>query len=114
MKRIMFAAATASLVLTIPALAAQPIEGSWKRSNGTVIRYAPSGGDKFCGTVLNGEYKGKSIGCMSGSGNSYKGQVNKLDEGKTYSGSATISGNSMKLSGCVAVVLCKSETLTRQ
>lgn len=114
MKRNMLAVAAASLVLAGPALAAQPIEGTWKRTNGTLIRYAASGGDKFCGTVMNGEYKGQSIGCMSGSGNSYKGQVNKLDEGKTYSGSATISGRSMKLSGCVAVVLCKSETLTRQ
>ena len=114
MKRNMLAAMAASLVLAGPALAAQPIEGTWKRTNGTLVRYAPAGGEKFCGTVMNGEYKGKSIGCMSGSGNSYKGQVNKLDEGKTYSGSATISGNSMKLSGCVAMVLCKSETLTRQ
>ena len=114
MKRNMLAAMAASLVLAGPALAAQPIEGTWKRTNGTLVRYAPAGGDKFCGTVMNGEYKGKSIGCMSGSGNSYKGQVNKLDEGKTYSGSATVNGNSMKLSGCVAMVLCKTETLTRQ
>jgi len=114
MKRNMLAAMAASLVLAGPALAAQPIEGTWKRTNGTLVRYAPAGGSKFCGTVMNGEYKGKSIGCMSGSGSSYKGQVNKLDEGKTYSGSATVSGNSMKLSGCVAMVLCKSETLTRQ
>lgn len=114
MKRNMLAAMAASLVLAGPALAAQPIEGTWKRTNGTLVRYAPAGGDKFCGTVMNGEYKGKSIGCMSGSGNSYKGQVNKLDEGKTYSGSATVNGNSLKLSGCVAMVLCKSETLTRQ
>ena len=116
LRSIMLATATAaaSLILAGPVLAAQPIEGTWKRSNGTVIRYAATGGDKYCGTVMTGEYKGKSIGCMSGSGNSYKGQVNKLDEGKTYSGSATVSGKTMKLSGCVAMVLCKSETLTRQ
>lgn len=102
-----------TLVLAGAALAAEPIEGTWKRSNGTLIRYAGSGG-QFCGTVMTGEYKGKSIGCMSGSGSKYKGKVNKLDEGKTYSGSATVNGNSMKLSGCVAMVLCKSETLARQ
>lgn len=114
MKRNMLAAAAASLILAGPAFAAQPIEGSWKRSNGTVIRYAATGGNQYCGTVMTGEYKGQSIGCMSGAGNSYKGKVNKLDEGKTYSGSATVNGNSMKLSGCVAMVLCKTETLTRQ
>lgn len=96
------------------AFAAEPIEGTWKRPNGTLIMYAPSGGDKFCGTVLTGEYKGKSIGCMSGSGNKYKGEVKKLDEGKTYSGSATIKGKTLALEGCVAFVLCKSEDLARQ
>ncbi|TKT81265.1 DUF2147 domain-containing protein [Aquamicrobium sp. LC103] len=104
----------AILMMAGSALAAEPIEGTWKRSNGTVIKYAAAGSGKFCGTVLNGEYKGQSIGCMSGSGKSYKGQVNKLDEGKTYSGNASVNGNSMKLAGCVAMVLCKSETLTRQ
>jgi uncharacterized protein (DUF2147 family) len=65
--------------------------------------------------VLTGEYKGKSIGCMSGSGGKYKGKVNKLDEGKTYTGKASVSGNSLKLSGCVAGgLICKSETLTKQ
>ena len=94
------------------AQAAEPIVGKWKRPNGTVISYAGSG--PYCGTVLNGTYKGKSIGCMNGKGGSYKGKVNKLDEGKTYSGKASVSGNSMKLSGCVlGGVICKSETLTR-
>ena len=45
---------------------ADPIEGTWKRPNGTLITYAGSG-SKFCGTVMTGEYKGKSIGCMTGS-----------------------------------------------
>jgi uncharacterized protein (DUF2147 family) len=108
-------AATASLAFTATTLAAEPIEGTWKRpTTGVLIKYSASGGNKFCGTVMTGEYKGQSIGCMSGSGNSYKGTVNKLDEGKTYSGTAKVNGNSMKLSGCVAMVLCKSETLARQ
>ena len=98
---------------TTGAFAAEPIVGTWKRSNGTMIRYSGSG-SRFCGTVLNGKYKGKSIGCMSGKGKSYRGKVNKLDEGKTYTGKATVSGNSMKLAGCVARILCKSETLRRQ
>jgi len=106
-------AAAATLIMTAGALA-DPIEGTWKRSNGTLIKYAGSGGN-YCGTVLNGEYKGKSIGCMSGSNGKYKGKVNKLDEGKTYSGKATISGGTMKLSGCVAGgIICKSESLARQ
>lgn len=113
MKRLIIAAAGLA-AMTGMALAAEPIEGTWKRPNGTLIQYAGSGGT-FCGTVLTGEYKGKSIGCMSGSGASYKGKVNKLDEGKTYNGKASVSGNSLKLSGCVlGGVICKSETLARQ
>jgi uncharacterized protein (DUF2147 family) len=109
--------ALAAITLTafaMPALAAEPIEGTWKRPNGTLIRYAPSGGD-FCGTVMTGEYQGQSIGCMSGSGGSYSGKVNKLDEGKTYSGKASVSGDTLSLSGCVlGGLICKSESLTRQ
>jgi uncharacterized protein (DUF2147 family) len=93
---------------------ADPIEGTWKRPNGTLIRYAASGG-QYCGTVLTGEYKNKSIGCMKGSSGSYTGSVNKLDEGKTYRGKARVSGNTLALSGCVlGGMICKSEDLTRQ
>lgn len=96
------------------ALADDPIVGTWKRPTGTLIRYAGSG-SQFCGTVLTGEYKGKSIGCMNGSNGSYTGTVNKLDEGKTYKGKASVSGNTLRLSGCVlGGMICKSENLTRQ
>lgn len=110
----MIAAAIAISAVAASAYAAEPIVGTWKRPSGTLIQYSATDG-KFCGTVLNGEYKGKSIGCMSGSGADYKGSVNKLDEGKTYSGKAHVEGNSMKLSGCaLGGLICKSETLSRQ
>ncbi|MNF02707.1 hypothetical protein D3C80_2018980 [compost metagenome] len=52
---------------------------------------------------------------MSGTGGSYKGEVNKLDEGKTYTGKASVKGNTLSLSGCVmGGLICKSESLTRQ
>lgn len=108
-------AAAAVLAAMTGAAFADPIEGTWKRPNGTLIKYASTGGSNYCGTVMSGEYKGKSIGCMSGSNGSYKGKVNKLDEGKTYTGKAAVNGNSLKLSGCVAGgLICKSETLARQ
>ena len=97
------------------ASAAEPIEGTWKRTSGTLIKYSAAGGNKFCGKVLNGEYQNQSIGCMTGSGNNYTGQVIKLDEGKTYTGKATVSGNTLKLAGCVlGGLVCKSENLKRQ
>ena len=113
MIRSMALALAAGIAFTTTAIAAEPIVGTWKRPNGTLIRYANAGGDKYCGTVMTGEYKGKSIGCMNGSGSSYKGKVNKLDEGKTYTGKATVNGNAMDLKGCIAV-FCKGETWKRQ
>ena len=112
--RILILAAAAGFALAGAASAAEPIEGTWKRSNGTLIKYAATGG-QFCGTVLNGEFKGQSIGCMSGSGAAYKGKVNKLDEGKTYTGKASVNGNTLSLAGCVmGGLICKSEDLSRQ
>ena len=106
--------AACALLMTAGMAFADPIEGTWKRPNGTLISYAGSGG-KYCGTVKTGEYKGKSIGCMSGANGSYKGSINKLDEGKTYSGKASVSGSTLSLSGCVlGGLICKSEKLIRQ
>jgi len=106
---------TLAATFAAPALAEEGIVGTWKRPNGTVISYASCGANKFCGTVQTGEYKGKSIGTMSGTGGSYKGEVNKLDEGKTYTGKASVKGNTLSLSGCVmGGLICKSESLTRQ
>ena len=114
MKSIILSAILAAAT-SAPAFSAEPIEGVWKRPNGTMIRYSAAGGGKFCGKVLNNEYKGQSIGCMEGSGAAYKGKVNKLDEGKTYVGKAHVNGNMLKLSGCALLgLVCKSENLARQ
>lgn len=44
----------------------------------------------------------------------WDGQVYNSRDGQTYAGSFTLtSANSAELKGCVAVVLCKSETWTR-
>jgi len=47
-------------------------------------------------------------------GDRWDGQVYNAEDGQTYSGSFTMTGaNSAELKGCVAVVLCKSQTWTR-
>jgi uncharacterized protein (DUF2147 family) len=108
-------ACIATIFVTGSALAEEPIVGSWKRANGTILQYSSCGSATYCGTVLTGEYKGKAIGSMSGKDGAYKGTVNKLDEGKTYSGKATVTGSTLSLSGCVlGGLICKSESLTRQ
>jgi uncharacterized protein (DUF2147 family) len=108
-------ALTAAILIACPALAEEPIEGMWRRPNGTIIQYAPCGMNAYCGTVMTGTYQGQSIGSMSGSGGAYEGKVNKLDEGRTYAGKASVSGNTLSLSGCVlGGLICKTETLSRQ
>ena len=102
--------------LAAPAFAGEPIEGTWHRpSTGTLVKFAPCGGNSFCGTVLNGTYKGKSIGKMSGSGADYKGKITDLAAGKTYNGKANVSGNLMDLKGCIlGGAICKGEKWNRQ
>ena len=47
-------------------------------------------------------------------GDKWDGQVYNSRDGQTYSGSFTMTGpNTAELKGCVAVVMCKSETWTR-
>jgi uncharacterized protein (DUF2147 family) len=114
MRSVLLAAAM-TLTFVSAAFSAEPIEGTWKRNNGTLIKFANCGGNNFCGTVMTGKYKGKSIGSMAGSGNSYRGKIHVLDEGKTYTGKASVNGNTMKMSGCVlGGLICKGENLARQ
>lgn len=110
---IRIAAAATFLIAGAGIASADPIEGTWLRpSTGTLVEYASSG-SQYCGTVLSGDHKGKSIGCMSGGNGTYSGKVIALDEGKTYTGKASVAGNVMKLSGCV-FGFCKGEDWQRQ
>jgi uncharacterized protein (DUF2147 family) len=50
----------------------------------------------------------------SGTPDKWDGQVYNSRDGQTYAGSFTMTGaNTAELKGCVAVVLCKSESWTR-
>jgi uncharacterized protein (DUF2147 family) len=51
---------------------------------------------------------------MKASGsNGYSGSITKPSNGKTYSGSAKLSGSSLKMTGCVLAVLCESQTWSK-
>lgn len=104
---------TAFFVATITwAFAAEPIEGSWKTASGETAAIAACGGS-FCVTLKTGKYAGKRIGKMQGSGNDYSGEITDPSEDKTYSGYGTVSGNKLRMKGCVLSVFCKSQTWTR-
>ncbi|THV25758.1 DUF2147 domain-containing protein [Peteryoungia ipomoeae] len=110
MRFIIIAAALALSAMT--AQAAEPIEGNWKTASGATAQIAPCGGG-FCVTLKSGKHSGKQIGKMAGSGDSYKGTITDPEADKTYSGSGSVSGNSLKMKGCVMAVLCKTQTWTR-
>lgn len=92
--------------------AAEPIEGSWKTASGANAQIARCG-SAYCVTLKSGKFNGKQIGRMSGSGESYSGEITDPETDKTYSGSGAVMGNTLKMRGCVLKVLCKSQTWTR-
>ena len=103
------------LALSVGAsIASEPIEGVWKLPNGILIESAERNGE-YCGTVISGEFSGRSIGCVkAGINGRYRGQVVKVKDGKRFRGYATVVGDELTVTGCVLFILCKSEKLRRQ
>ncbi|SFD45481.1 Uncharacterized conserved protein, DUF2147 family [Sulfitobacter brevis] len=110
------------------AMAADPAVGTWQTQvdDGAYahVKMAPCGG-AVCGTIArtfndSGEYKSPNIGktlvidmAPSGDG-AYAGKVWRPSNGKIYIGKMNVSGNSLKLSGCVAGgLICSKQTWQR-
>ncbi len=110
---IMLAGAAMLLAFAGQAVAAEPIEGDWKTLVGDTARIAPCNGDSFCITLVNGKFQGKQIGTLKGGAGSYTGQITDPKDNKTYEGSAVVTGNALKLTGCVLKIFCKSQVWTR-
>jgi uncharacterized protein (DUF2147 family) len=123
----LLAAATAFL-LAATAAGADPIEGVWQTQpdEGAFahVTIAPCG-SAFCGMISRtfkdkSEYKSPTIGrqividmAAQGGGN-YEGKVWRPANNKVYQGKASVAGDRMSLSGCVAGGLfCKSQTWVR-
>ena len=107
------ALALAAGLLATSAAHAASIEGKWRTQSGANATVSKCGGS-YCVKLTSGPHAGQRIGKVSGSGAKYSGSVTDPTNGKTYSGSARVNGNTMKLSGCVARVLCKTQTWTRR
>ncbi|OCJ11812.1 hypothetical protein A6U86_01760 [Rhizobium sp. AC27/96] len=104
--------AAALLVSTGSAFADEPIVGNWKTEAGDTAAITPCA-DSYCVTLKTGKYAGRQIGKMQGKGGSYTGELTDPSEDKTYSGSGAISGNNLKMTGCVLKIFCKSQTWKR-
>ena len=107
MIRKLIAAGVLVAAMSAPALA-DPIEGNWKTKSGETAAISSCGG-AYCVTLKSGKHAGKRIGKMNGSGGSYSGTITDPEKDKTYSGSASLSGNTLKMKGCVLGILCRSE-----
>jgi uncharacterized protein (DUF2147 family) len=110
MRRVMLVAVLA--LAATGARAAEPIEGSWKTASGETAVIGKCG-TAYCVTLKTGKHSGKQIGKLSGKDGEYSGEITDPAEDKTYSGSGSVSGNSLKMKGCVLAILCKSQTWTR-
>jgi len=113
------AIAVASLAgLSGTASAAEPY-GKWVRpSTGTQINFYACGG-KLCAKIVavKDEARKKTIGTvivkgMTKSGdNKWEGDLLNTDDGKIYSGVATLENpTALNLKGCVAGLFCRGET----
>jgi uncharacterized protein (DUF2147 family) len=104
---------TVALLLSAgAAFADEPIVGNWKTVAGDTAAITPCA-DSYCVTLKTGKYAGRQIGKMQGKGGAYTGEITDPAADKTYAGSGTTSGNTLKMQGCVLKVFCKSQTWTK-
>lgn len=122
-------ALTTSLLLALAAPAlAEPALGTWKTQvdDGAYAHVKMEQcGTAVCGTIARtfnstGEYKSENLGKklvidMKPEGNGrYAGQVWRPSNNKIYIGKMEVSGNNLKLQGCVAGgLLCSSQQWSR-
>ncbi len=119
MKRLIGFAVLAALAT--PAMA-EGVNGVWLRDNGkSKVRIAPCG-EMLCGNVVwlkdtSGPSKiGMRIfyGMKATGANSWAGQAFNPEDGKTYSGKMSVSGDTLSTSGCVlGGLICKSVSWSR-
>ncbi|WBU64393.1 DUF2147 domain-containing protein [Paracoccus aerodenitrificans] len=111
--------------LAAGAASADPIEGLWQTQPDegafAYVQIGPCGG-AFCGTITRTfrdggqEFQSPNIGkqividMAPQGGGEYRGRVLRPADDKIYSGKASVNGNRMSLSGCVAGgLICKSQ-----
>ena len=123
------ASAVAGLVLAGTAALADPVYGTWKTGPGddgsfAHVTLADCGG-KICGTLgkafnragkpVSSDKVGKRMiwdMAPAGDGKYSGGKIWAPDRDKTYKSKMALSGNALKVSGCVGPI-CRSQTWTR-
>jgi uncharacterized protein (DUF2147 family) len=120
-------AAAALVMIASMAQAADPVIGTWKTQvdDGAYAQVKIAAcGAKICGTIARtfndtGEYKSPNIGKKlvwdmdaNGDGAYSGGRIWQPSTGKEYKSKMALSGDTLKVSGCVGPI-CKKQTWTR-
>lgn len=109
-------AAAALATLAAPALANDP-SGTWLRENGASRVKIAKCGNAYCGHIVwlkdtGGPAKvGQRVfyDMMPNGENAWKGSAFNPEDGKTYSGKMSLSGNRLTTAGCaLGGLICKS------
>ena len=111
MLRKLITAVAMTAILSGTALAEDIIVGNWKTASGETA--AITGGGTYSITLKTGKHAGKTIGSMSGADGKYAGTITDPADDKQYSGSARVSGTSMRMKGCALKIFCKTQTWTK-
>ena len=103
----------AALLIAAGAAFADDIVGNWKTDSGDTAAIA--GGGPFSVTVKTGKHAGKRIGTLNAAGDgNYTGEITDPATDKTYDGKASLSGDTLKMSGCVLGGLyCRTQNWKR-
>jgi len=112
-----FAVAAGAIVLSgavYQAEAASPIGKTYRSDTGRHIKVFSCGGGLGMKIVKakKKSHVGKRIMCgaKKTAANKWSGSILNVDDGKTYSGSASLSGSSLSVSGCVfGGLFCKTQ-----
>lgn len=112
-KLAIFATALSAITFSALPVSAGSLDGTWLRpKTGKKVKSFACGG----GLGLRVIHSGKVIMCgaKSQGDGSYRGSLTSTEDGKTYTGIVSMSGNTLNLSGCaLGGLICKNETWSR-
>jgi len=95
--------------------------GVWERpSTGSHVHFYDCGG-KLCGKVVAVKDAARKVeigkfimhGAAKSGADTWKGDLTDVGSGKVYSGTVTLQGASLEVKGCVAALLCQTESWSK-
>jgi uncharacterized protein (DUF2147 family) len=109
-----FIAAVAVALQCCSAFAADDIVGRWRTGPGDTAAISKCG-KAYCVVLTDGDYAGRQVGRVAANGPGiYAGFVVNPQNGHKYSGNAKLSGNSLKMRGCMlGGLVCQSQVWVR-